>query len=104
MRPGLPLVVLLLAGCAGPKPEVESVRVQRVRDGKALVTIALRNQNGGDGEATVDVTLRDGSGAVVAREEIDVDLEPHERVTVSREIPVPGAGDVVALAEARYPP
>ena len=95
---------VVLAACAGPKPEVESVRVERVENGKALVTVAVRNRGGGDGQATVAVTLRDGAGTVVGQDELDVDLQPHERVKVAREIAVAAAKDVVAEAEARYPP
>jgi hypothetical protein len=61
---------VVLAACAGPKPEVESVRVERVEDGKALVTVAVRNRGGGDGQAAVDVTLRDGAGTVVGWDEL----------------------------------
>ena len=103
-RRALLLCAIVLTACAGPKPEVESVRVERVEGGKAFVTLAVRNRGGGDGQATVDVTLRDGGGNVVARDEVDVDLRPHERVRVAREIPIAGAKDVVAEAEARYPP
>ena len=96
---------LAVAGCAGPTPEVESVEVQAAGPGKVRVTVAVRNNGGGDGQATVDVTLRERTGgAVVARDDIDVDLKPHERLTVSREMLVPRTEDLIAEAEAHYPP
>ena len=99
------IVALLLAGCLGPKPEVESVDVARLEGTVALVTIVLRNRGTGDGQAAVDVTLRARTSRdVVARAELLVELHPRERLRLSRKLRVASAEDLVAEAEARYPP
>jgi hypothetical protein len=97
---------VLLAGCRGPRPVVEHVDHAVVGDGRARVTVTLRNDGGGDGQVSLTVTLRDRSGAVVGRVERPVDLHPRERIRLSLELPVAAErpGELVAEAEARYPP
>lgn len=100
------VALALLAGCAGPAPEVESVRTEpSPRPQHVLVTVALRNASGGDGQVEVRVTLRERvSGRVVGQETFEVELLPHGRVAVTREIPVAATGEVTAEARAGYPP
>jgi hypothetical protein len=98
-------VAIWLAGCSGPRPAVESVRVAPGASGKVLVTVVVQNRGGGGGQVEVEITLRDRADrSVVGRDEVNVDLSPHERLAVSRELPVSGGGEVDADADVRYPP
>lgn len=99
------LAGLLLAGCAGPRPEVRSAEVAPPQEGTAVVTVIVANRGGGDGQIELKVTLRDGSGAVVAREERSLELQGKETVTVVMELRVPdGVQGLRVEAEAVYPP
>jgi hypothetical protein len=101
----LGLALVVLAGCFGPDPQVESVRADPVRDGRSVVTVVLRNRGRGEGDASVEVTLRDArTREIVGRRELTVPLHPHEHVTTSLSVPVADATAVVAEADASYPP
>lgn len=96
----------LLTACLGPKPQVESVSVEKDdQPGKANVTVVVVNTGGGDGSTSIAVTVRDSSGGVVGRKDQSVELKPHERLTLVFELDVPeDAEGLQAEAEAKYPP
>lgn len=99
------LVTLLLAGCAGPRPEVRSAEVAPPAEGKAIVTVVVANRGGADGQVELKVTLRDGKGSVVGRDERPLELRGRETVTVVLELQVPDAAQGLRVeAEAVYPP
>jgi len=103
-RAALALLTVVGAGCNGPLPEAESVRVTAVERNTVIVTAVVRNR-GGDGEIVLELTLRDrAGGAVVGRKDVPVSLRGDERVTVSDSIVVAGTPDVTAEAVTRYPP
>jgi len=101
------LVSGLFVACAGPRPAVERVETIPQGDGRLRVVVTLQNQNSGDGQVILTVTVRErASGVVVGREERPVDLRPRERVTLALDMVLSGSGgsEVIAEAEARYPP
>ena len=99
------LAGLVLAGCAGPRPEVRSAEVAPPVKGLSVVTVVVANRSGGEGQVELKVTLRDGTGSVVAREERSLELQGNETVTLVMELRVPdGAQGLRVHAEAVYPP
>jgi hypothetical protein len=103
----VPLLLLVSSGCRGPRPVVERVESRAAEDGRIQVVVTLRNAGGGEGQVALSVTVRERAGAVIrGRDERAVTLKAHERLMVTLELPIAGArpGDLVAEAEATYPP
>jgi hypothetical protein len=82
---------LSLLACRGPDPHVVQQAARRLADGSALrVEAVVENRGHGSGQVAVTATVEDpASGAVVARETKEVDLEANERQPVVIEVELP---------------
>jgi hypothetical protein len=100
------LVMLALAAtaaCAGPDPVVEHATVgPSPQPGCMRVTALVRNRGRGHGQIEVEVVLRDRAARRTIHADRELELEAHETVELSADIPAPpGSYDVVATA--KYP-
>ncbi len=102
---GLALVLLAsaayLRGCAGPRPKVLAVALERTPAG--LVPRATVRNDGGAGQVEVRFRLRDRATGQVVGAEADAELERGEVLEVRGESPLPPR-EYEIEAEAEYPP
>lgn len=102
---GLTLVLLAsaayLRGCAGPRPKVLAVALERTPAG-LLPRATIRN-DGGAGQVEVRFRLRDRATGRVVGAEADAELERGEVLEVRGESPLP-PGEYEIAADADYPP
>ena len=102
---GLALLLLAssayLRGCAGPRPKVLAVALERTPAG--LVPRATVQNEGGEGQVEVRFRLRDRATGRVVGAEADAELERGERLDVRGPSPLP-PGEYEIEAEAEYPP
>jgi hypothetical protein len=98
------LAMLLIAGCAGPRPRVEEVVLHPpATPGEPYrVEAVVRNTGRGNGEVRVLFHLTSVTGERFA-EEKDVDLGAGETARVVAEISAP-PGAYIPEAQAQYPP
>lgn len=90
-----------LRGCAGPRPEVLAVSLERTPAG--LVPRATIRNDGGPGQVEVRFRIRDvARGAIVAAEG-DAHVERGEELDVLSSTTLP-PGNYAIDAEAEYPP
>ena len=95
------IAVALVAACAGPEPSARIVTVAPSPEpGHERVAIAVHNA-GGEGEITLEVTLRAPGGRSIRKTET-VDLEAHERLSLTVDVPAP-PDDYTATVSAKYP-
>ncbi len=94
---------LVLAACAGPRPEVDasSVSVAASQPGYQRVELVLRNGGGGHGEVAVDITLHGASGRVIKATRM-IELRAHQTIELATDIAAP-VDQYTASAEASYP-
>lgn len=103
----LSLAVLLLSGvaylrgCAGPRPRVVAVAVERTPGG--LVPRATIRNDGNAGQVEVRFRARDRATGRVVAEEAAADLERGEVLDVHGSAPLADA-DYEVTAEVDYPP
>ncbi len=101
------LALLLLAsagylrGCAGPRPMVLAVALERTPAG--LVPRATVRNDGGAGQVEVRFRLRVRATGRVVGAEVDAELERGEVLEVRGESPLP-PGEYEIQADAEYPP
>jgi len=100
------LLVLVSVGCFGPKPRIARQQLQPPQDkgGPWLLAVTVANDGRGEGAAEVTSRLRDAHGEVVAQEARELDLKPHETVTVTIEMRPAKAGPYAAASEVEAPP
>lgn len=110
-RAAVLLVVLSCAACRGPEPVVTRQTLLAGEPGAPLrVEAVVENRSGGSGQVAVvaDVTER-ASGALLARESKEIELDGHGSQGVVIELRVPslldaGSRDRLELrVAARYP-
>lgn len=97
-------------GCRGPRPELGERAMRVDGEGRAWVTVCVRNAGGGEGSVEVRATLLDGDGVVVGKGTESLDLAAHEEVHVT--VPVgldpqrtsSAAAALTASVEVSYPP
>jgi hypothetical protein len=95
------IVTLVVAACAGPRPEARVISVApSPQAGDQRVTVDLTNHSGGEGEVELRVVLR-GNGIEVAAEQ-NVEMDGHQHLVVEVDIPAP-AGTYTASATAQFP-
>lgn len=108
MKRTLLLIVMLIActACFGPRPRVvrETLTPPQEKGGPWLLAITIANDGPGDGGAQVTSRLRDGHGAVVAQEQRELDLDPHETVTVTLEMHPAAPGPYRTESNVQAPP
>ena len=89
--------------CAGPDPAIERVDIVAARKpGTVRVALVVVNRSAGHGEAQIKIRLRTRDGAHVLAAERSLELEGHERLDLTVDIPAPEA-DYVAEASGVYP-
>jgi uncharacterized protein (DUF58 family) len=100
------LLLLLSSACFAPQPRIvrQKLNPPEKRGNAWLLAVTVENQCRGEGEAQVTSRLRDAGGAVVAEESREIDLKPHETVTVTLEFHVAGPGPFTAASEVQAPP
>lgn len=106
-RAFLLLALLALASaCFGPKPRIvrETVSPPEEKGGAWLLAITIANDGPGDGGAEVTSRLRDPHGAVVAQEQRELELKPHETVTVTLEMHPATPGPYRPESNVQAPP
>lgn len=95
------IALALAAACAGPAPSAEIVAVTPSPEpGHERALVAVHNA-GGQGEVTIEVTLHAQGGRPI-RETKTLDMEAHERLSLTIDVPAP-AGDYTATVAAKYP-
>jgi hypothetical protein len=102
----LALVVLAGAACFAPKPRVvrEELKAPEEKGGAWELAVTVANDGPGEGEAEITSRLRDRHGAVVAQEQRQIDLRPHETVTVTLELRPSQPGPYRTASEVQSPP
>jgi hypothetical protein len=89
--------------CAGPDPRIERVDIVAPRlPGMVRVALVVLNRSAGHGDVQIKVHLRTRDGAHVLAAERSLELEGHQRLEMSVDIPAPEA-DYVAEAHGVYP-
>lgn len=104
--PLLGLLAVMGAGCFGPRPSIVRQKLdppQRKGD-PWILAVTVLNDGPGKGEAEIVSRLRNEQGEVVAQEQREVDLQPHETVTVSLKFDVVRPGPYRATSEVQAPP
>lgn len=109
MLRGVAIAVVLLAllgpaylrGCAGPRPEVVAVALERTPMG--LVPRATIRNKGGPGQVEVRFRIRDLAGGAVVAAEGDAHVDRGEELDV-RSSTALSPGNYAIEAEAEYPP
>jgi len=108
MRRLLVLAVLMLAGaaCFAPKPRVvhEELKPPAEKGGAWELAVTVANDGPGEGETEVTSRLHDPRGAVVAQEQREIDLRPHETVTVTLEMRPSAPGPYRSTTDVQSPP
>jgi hypothetical protein len=95
------IVTLVLAACAGPRPEARVLSVApSPQPGDQRVTVDLTNHSGGDGEVELRVVLRGGGTEVTADKTVEMD--GHQHLVVAVDVPAP-PGTYTASATAEFP-
>jgi hypothetical protein len=101
-------VVALLAAtaCFGPHPRIvrQELRPPSQAGGPWLLAVTVANDSGGEGQAEITSRLRGQGGAVVGQASRDVDLAPHETVSVVLELQPAGPGPYRAESDVKAPP
>lgn len=96
------LLMLLAAGCRGPRPEVRDVHVSPAPEpGRYRVEATVENRGGGEGDVVMILRLRDGDRVVQERTQLE--LKPHETSHLVKDVEAP-AGSWTAHIAAQYPP
>jgi hypothetical protein len=96
-----------LSGCSGPHPEVlgEELRPPESAGGPYLLVVKLANRSSGEGEVELTARLHPrGSKETAAEASQEVDLQPHEQVSVTIPLRPANAADYEPAVEAQYPP
>jgi hypothetical protein len=89
--------------CAGPDPWIERVDIVTPQlPGTVRVALVVLNRSAGHGEAQIKVRLRTRDGAHVVAAERSLELDGHQRLDLTVDIPAPAA-DYVAEASGVYP-
>ena len=97
------VVAMVVLGCAGPAPGIERVEVvQSHRPGCVRVELVVVNRSGGHGQVQIEIMLRAARGGRTLTAERPLELDGHQRLELSVDIPAPD-GDYVAEARAIYP-
>jgi hypothetical protein len=108
MRRSFLLLAILLAGaaCFAPKPRVvhEQLHPPEQPGGAWQLAVTIANDGSGQGAAEIVTRLRDPHGAVVAQEQRELDLQPHETVTVTLELRPSAPGPYRSSTDVQSPP
>jgi hypothetical protein len=90
-------------GCAGPDPRIEHVDiVASRRSGTVRVALVVVNRSAGHGQVQIKIRLHSNDGAHTLAAERALDIDSHQRLDVTMDIPAPDA-DYVAEASVVYP-
>jgi hypothetical protein len=98
--------LLTATACFGPHPRIirQQLRPPAQADGPWLLAVTVANDSGGEGQAEITSRLRGQDGAVVGQVSREVDLAPHETVSVVLEIRPAGPGPYRAESDVKAPP
>jgi hypothetical protein len=106
------LSTVVLSGCLGPKPVLESYQAEPPQDASQpfRVEAVVRNAGPGEGDVLVEVSLSDkGTGEVIRREGQKVSLQTDETEHVLFELNLPPSAQemspdqIEVEVEAHYP-
>jgi hypothetical protein len=96
-------VAVIATACAGPDPRIERVDIVAPRrPGTVRVALVVLNRSGGHGEVQIKIRLRTPDGAHALAAERSLELDGHQRLDLTVDIPAPEA-DYVAEAYGVYP-
>ena len=99
----LAAVAALAMACAGPDPRIERVAIVAARQpGTVRVVLVVLNRSGGHGEVQLKIRLRTPDGTHTVAVERSLDLDGHQRLDLTVDIPAPEA-DYVVEADSVYP-
>jgi hypothetical protein len=99
----LATVGAVFLGCAGPAPAIEHVEVAAPRlPGRVRVALVVVNHSGGHGQVQIEIALRATRPGRTVVTERPLELDGHQRVELTVDIPAPD-GDYVVEARAIYP-
>lgn len=108
MRRLLALLAILVAGagCFGPRPRIvrQELKPPEEKGGAWELAVTVANDGPGDGSAQITSRLRDARGEVVAQEQRQVELQPHETATVTVELRPAKPGPYRAASDVQAPP
>lgn len=103
----LALLVLGLAGCYGPSPEVVSRKLQspQAKGSPYILAVTIRNKGGGQGQVDVQSELRSRkTSRTVASKDQQVMLGPHETVQMEIQLNPIASGPYKPIVSVQYPP
>ena len=93
----------LAMACAGPDPRIERADIVAPRrPGTVRVALVVVNRSAGHGQAQIKVRLRTPDGAHALAAERSLELDGHQRLDLTVEIPAPEA-DYLVEATGVYP-
>jgi hypothetical protein len=97
-------VLLWSQQCTGPRPRVISTEIQEpASEGDPYVVRAVVENTGrGEGQVSVDFRL-ESAGGVQYEATKTVDLNGHDRLTVSQEVFAPSGAEYQLSARVQYP-
>lgn len=99
----LAIAAAVVLGCAGPDPRIERVEIVALRrPGTIRVSLAVVNRSAGHGQVQIKIRLRSTDRAHTLAAERALEIDGHQRLDLTVDIPAPGA-DYVAEASAVYP-
>jgi hypothetical protein len=108
MKRTLALIAFLVASaaCFGPRPRIvhQELKPPGEKGGAWQLAVTVANEGPGEGAAEITSRLRDARGSVVAQEERQVELQPHETVTVTVELRPARPGPYRAASDVQSPP
>jgi hypothetical protein len=99
-------ILQLTSGCFAPRPRItrEQLQAPAEKGGPWLLAVTVLNDGPGEGAAEITSRMLAANGSVVGEASGDVDLKPHETVTVTLEIRPSAPGPYHSSSEVLSPP
>jgi hypothetical protein len=100
------VALLAATACFGPQPRIvrQELRPPAQAGGPWLLAVTVSNESRGEGQAEITSRLLGQGDAVVGQVSREVDLAPHETVSVVLEIHPAGPGPYRVQSEVKAPP